>query len=388
MHSALPVRRCPGLARSVHRHRRRADVSPRGRRRPRAHWAPGLAAARCRRVPHGASRLRIAGPGGARRTARAARALARRRDGTDRCRTWRAGRDTRMADDVGQSPRHCDQRPRDAPVRRSVRAPSAARERSMTLAEAAEPFQDRRALVVGGLGFIGAAIAKALVDAGAEVLIVDALIAGCGGTYANIAGFADRVSVVEADVRNAAALPALLDGRDVVFNLAGKMSHLDSMEEPTADLQHNCRAQLMLLEACRRTASPPTVVFAGTRQIYGRPQYLPVDESHPIEPVDVNGIHKHAAEQYHLLYSRLYGFPVAVLRLTNTYGPGMRIRDARQTFLGIWLQSLIRGREFEVWGDGSQLRDFTYVDDAVTAFLLAANDPRAQGRPLNLGGER
>ena len=161
----------------------------------------------------------------------------------------------------------------------------------MTPGSVAERFRDRRALVVGGLGFIGAAIAKALVDGGADVLIVDALIAGCGGTYANIASFADDVSVVEADIRNAAKLPALIDGRDVVFNLAGKMSHLDSMEEPAADLQHNCRAQLMLLEACRRARPHPTVVFAGTRQIYGRPQYLPVDESHPIDPVDVNGIH-------------------------------------------------------------------------------------------------
>jgi len=160
------------------------------------------------------------------------------------------------------------------------------------------------------------------------------------------------------------------------------------MQEPEEDLQHNCRAQLTLLEACRRIAPPPTIVFAGTRQIYGRPQYLPVDESHPIDPVDVNGIHKHAAEQYHLLYSRLYGIPVAVLRLTNTYGPGMRVRDARQTFLGVWLQALVRGREFEVWGDGSQRRDFTYVDDAVEAFLLAASDPGAHGLAFNLGGER
>ena len=258
----------------------------------------------------------------------------------------------------------------------------------MTTGSVAERFRGRRALVVGGLGFVGAAIAKALVDGGADVLVVDALIAGCGGTYANIAGFADRVSVVEADVRDAEALPALLDGRDVVFNLAGKMSHLDSMQEPEEDLEHNCRAQLALLEACRRIASPPTIVFAGTRQIYGRPQYLPVDESHPIDPVDVNGIHKHAAEQYHLLYSRLYGIPVAVLRLTNTYGPGMRVRDARQTFLGVWLQALVRGREFEVWGDGSQRRDFTYVDDAVEAFLLAASDPGAHGLAFNLGGER
>jgi UDP-glucose 4-epimerase len=160
------------------------------------------------------------------------------------------------------------------------------------------------------------------------------------------------------------------------------------MNAPQTDLQLNCRAQLALLEACRRLSPAPTVVFASTRQIYGRPRYLPVDEAHPIDPVDVNGIHKAAAEQYHLLYGHLYDIPVVVLRLTNTYGPRMRVRDARQTFLGVWVQALVRGREFEVWGDGSQLRDFTYVDDAVHAFLLAAVDPRARGRPLNLGDER
>jgi UDP-glucose 4-epimerase len=243
-------------------------------------------------------------------------------------------------------------------------------------------------LIAGGLGFIGGALARTLVEHDADVLIVDALIPECGGNYANIAGIEDSVRVVEADLREEERLPTLVADREIVFNLAGQTSHIDSMRDPQADLQLNCRAQLALLEACRLHASSPTIVFAGTRQIYGRPQYLPVDETHPIEPVDINGIHKVAAENYHLLYGRLYDVPVCVLRLTNTYGPGMRVRDARQTFLGVWAQALIRDDEFEIWGDGTQVRDFTYVDDAVAAFLAAALDPQARGRALNLGGER
>jgi UDP-glucose 4-epimerase len=253
---------------------------------------------------------------------------------------------------------------------------------------AAEPFRGRRVLITGGLGFIGSSLARTLVSAGANVTLVDALIPECGGSYANIAGIEESVDVAEIDLREQKRLPELLEGCECVFNLAGHTSHIDSMHAPQMDLELNCRAQLALLEACRRLAPSPTIVFAGTRQIYGRPHYLPVDEAHPIEPVDVNGIHKVAAEQYHLLYGRLYGIPVAVLRLTNTYGPRMRVRDARQTFLGVWVQALVRGEEFEIWGDGSQLRDFTYVDDAVRAFLLAATDSRAHGRPLNLGDER
>ena len=243
-------------------------------------------------------------------------------------------------------------------------------------------------LITGGLGFIGGSLARTLVEAGADVLIVDALIPECGGNYANIAGIENDVRVEEVDLREQERLAPLLRDREVIFNLAGHTSHIDSMNAPQTDLQLNCRAQLSLLEACRRVAPTPTIVFAGTRQIYGRPRYLPVDESHPIDPIDVNGIHKVAGEHYHLLYGRVYEMPVVVLRLTNTYGPGMRVRDARQTFLGVWLRALVRGEAFEVWGDGSQVRDFTYVDDAVSAFLQAAVDPRAHGRALNLGGER
>jgi nucleoside-diphosphate-sugar epimerase len=170
-----------------------------------------------------------------------------------------------------------------------------------------------------------------------------------------------------------------------MFNLAGQTSHMDSMSDPHTDLEINAKAQLSMLEACRRHNPGIKVVFASTRQIYGKPDYLPVDEKHPLRPVDVNGINKMAGEFYHILYNNVYGVRAAVLRLTNTIGPRMRIKDARQTFLGVWIRLLLEGKSFEVW-DGPQLRDFTYVDDAVEALLLAGADVRADGQVYNLGG--
>jgi UDP-glucose 4-epimerase len=251
-----------------------------------------------------------------------------------------------------------------------------------------EQLRGRRALVTGGLGFIGSNLARRLAGAGAEVVLVDALVPEHGGSWANVAGIEDRVTVVELDIRDEFRLPDLVRGQDFVFNLAGQTSHIDSMEDPFTDLEMNCRSQLALLEACRRYNGDAKVVFAGTRQIYGRPQYLPVDERHPIAPVDVNGIHKEAAERYHLLYGEVYGLRVCVLRLTNTYGPRMRVKDARQTFLGCWLRAAVTGDELLVYGDGSQRRDFTYVDDAVEAFVLAATREEADGEIFNLGDER
>jgi UDP-glucose 4-epimerase len=170
-----------------------------------------------------------------------------------------------------------------------------------------------------------------------------------------------------------------------LFNLAGQTSHLDSMNDPIADLEINCSAQLALLEACRQINPGITIVYASTRQIYGRPDTLPVDETHLLRPVDVNGVNKMAGEAYHILYHQVYGIRSSALRLTNTYGPRMRIKDARQTFVGVWLRLILEGRPFEVWG-GEQLRDFTYVDDAAEAFLAAATTEAAAGRAFNLGG--
>ena len=244
----------------------------------------------------------------------------------------------------------------------------------------------KRVLITGGLGFIGSNLARRLVEIGADVVLVDSLVPEYGGLRYNVAGIEDRVTVNISDVRDEHSLRYLVRDRDILFNLAGQTSHLDSMVDPYTDLEINARSQLSILEACRHENPTAKVVFASTRQIYGRPRSLPVDESHPIAPVDVNGINKTAGEWYHLLYGEVYGLRTAVLRLTNTYGPRMRVKDARQTFLGIWLRRALEGGELLVYGDGSQLRDLTYVDDAVDAFLLTAASDDANGKVYNLGG--
>ena len=247
-------------------------------------------------------------------------------------------------------------------------------------------FEGKKVLITGGLGFIGSNLARRLVELGAEVLIVDSLIPEYGGNLLNIAGFEDRVRVNISDVRDEYSMRCLIQGQHFLFNLAGQTSHLDSIQEPYADLEINCRAQLSILEVCRKHNPDIKVVFASTRQIYGKPDYLPVDERHLLRPVDVNGINKMAGEWYHILYNDVYGIRTCALRLTNTYGPRMRIKDARQTFLGIWIRLILEERPFEVW-EGHQLRDFTYVDDAVEAFLLAASSDEVNGRAFNLGGD-
>jgi UDP-glucose 4-epimerase len=207
-----------------------------------------------------------------------------------------------------------------------------------------------------------------------------------GGNLFNITGIESRVRVNISDVRDPHSMRYMVQGCDYLFNLAGQTSHLDSMQDPFADLEVNCVAQLSILEACRKYNPSVKVVFASTRQIYGKPDYLPVDESHLLRPVDVNGINKMAGEWYHILYNNVFNVAGCSLRLTNTYGPRMRVRDARQTFLGVWVRLIVEGKPFEVWA-GQQLRDFTYVDDAVEALVLAALDKNSAGRVFNVGGD-
>ena len=246
-------------------------------------------------------------------------------------------------------------------------------------------YLNTKVLITGGLGFIGANLARTLVLQGAHVTLADSLIPQYGGNLFNIADFREKVSVNVCDVRDAHAMAYLVQGQDYLFNLAGQTSHMDSMTDPRTDLDINAAAQLSILEACQKKNPGIKIVFASTRQLYGKPDYLPVDEAHPIRPVDVNGINKLAGEWYHLLYNNVYGIRACALRLTNTYGPGMRVKDARQTFLGIWVRLLIEGKPIQVFGDGLQLRDFNYVDDCVAAMLLTGASDIANGKVYNLG---
>jgi UDP-glucose 4-epimerase len=255
------------------------------------------------------------------------------------------------------------------------------------IVDSVKEFAEKNVLITGGLGFIGSSLARRLVDLHARVTVVDSLIPQYGGNLFNIHDIRDRVTVNITDVRDPYAMAYLIKGQDFLFNLAGQTSHLDSMTDPQTDLDINASAQLSILEACRKHNPGIKIVFAGTRQIYGKPEYLPVDEKHQIMPVDVNGINKVAGEWYHLLYNNVHHIRSCALRLTNTYGPGMRVQDARQTFLGIWIRNLIEGKPILVFGDGLQLRDFNYVDDVVQAMLLAAGHPKSEGEVYNLGSK-
>ena len=242
-------------------------------------------------------------------------------------------------------------------------------------------------MITGGLGFIGSNLAHQLVALGADVLLVDSLIPDYGGNLFNVDGIADRVRVNVADIRQQSTMNYLVKDRDVIFNLAGQVSHIDSMKDPYADLEINCRSQLTILEACRYNNPGVKVVFAGTRQVYGRPDSLPVTEHHLVRPTDVNGINKAAGEYYHLVYNNVFGVRACSLRLTNVYGPRQLIRRNRQGFIGWFIRLAIEGKTIQIYGDGQQRRDFVFVDDAADAFLRAGATEACNGEAFNVGGD-
>lgn len=249
-------------------------------------------------------------------------------------------------------------------------------------------YAGKKTLVTGGLGFIGSNLARRLVDLGAQVTVVDSLIPDYGGNLFNIAGYEDRLRINIADVRDPYSMRVLVRGQDVLFNLAGQVSHLDSMADPFTDLDINARSQLSILEACRLENPEIRIVYAGTRQQYGKPRYLPLDEEHIQAPTDVNGVNKMAGEWFHMVYHTAYGLHTTSLRLTNTYGPRQLIRHNRQGFIGWFVRLALEGKPIPLYGDGQQLRDLTYVDDVVDAFLRVGVSDVACGQVFNLGGQK
>jgi UDP-glucose 4-epimerase len=260
----------------------------------------------------------------------------------------------------------------------------------MKITSAAEQFgqySGRRALVTGGLGFIGSNLARKLVELGVEVSVLDALMPEQGGNHFNLRDLRGRVEVHAADMRDREVVKHLVGGVDYIFNLAGSVSHLDSMQQPLLDLELNCAAHVVLLEACRDFNPHVKIVFTSTRQVYGKSVYLPMDEQHRVAPLDVNGINKLAAEHYHLLYQRVYGTRAVCLRLTNTYGPRQLLRHNRQGFIAWFIRQAMDGGVIELYGEGRQRRDMNYVDDVVDALLLAGASEEAEGEVYNLGGD-
>jgi len=247
-------------------------------------------------------------------------------------------------------------------------------------------YRGRRVMVTGGLGFIGSNLARQLAALGADVLLVDSLIDDYGGHLFNIDGIESKVRVNIADIRQDTTMNYLVRDREVIFNLAGQVSHIDSMRDPYNDLDINCRAQLTLLEACRNHNPAAKVVYAGTRQVYGKPDHLPVDETHLVRPTDINGINKVAGEYYHLVYNNVFGVRACSLRLTNIYGPRQLVRHNRQGFIGWFVRLVVEDQEIQIFGDGLQLRDFVYVDDAADAFLRAGATDTVNGQVFNVGG--
>ncbi len=249
-----------------------------------------------------------------------------------------------------------------------------------------ENYQGKKVLITGGLGFIGSNLAIQLVKCGADVTLVDSMIPEYGGNLFNIEPIKNRVRVNFSDVRDIHSMEYLVKDQDYLFNLAGQVSHIDSMTEPFIDLDINTRAQVVILEACRQFNPGIVVIFASTRQIYGRPQYLPVDELHPLSPPDVNGINNLAGEFYHTLYYNAYDLNTVSLRLTNTYGPRQLLKHNRQGFIGVFVRQIIQGEKIKIFGTGQQIRDMNYVDDVVDALALAGANSDCYGQVYNLGG--
>lgn len=249
-------------------------------------------------------------------------------------------------------------------------------------------FQGKHVLITGGAGFIGSNLAIKMVECGANVTILDAMLDSYGGNLFNLKSINHIVNINLADMRDEKKLLSLIKGKDYIFNLAGQVSHQDSMTNPFLDLEINVKAQLTLLELCRCYAPKATIIYTSTRQIYGAPEYLPVDEQHVLNPPDINGINKLAAEQYHRLYTQVYGLNTVSLRLTNTYGPRQLIKNSRQGFIGWFINRAILGKTIQIFGTGQQIRDFTFVDDVVDALCLAATNSKCYGRIYNIGGEK
>ena len=246
-------------------------------------------------------------------------------------------------------------------------------------------LRKKKVLITGGLGMIGSTIAHKLVEIGADVTLIDAFIEPYGANYFNIKGIENKVTVNISDIRDKESIKELVFGKDIIFNLAGQVSHNDSLENPFLDADINYIGQLNVLEAVRKYASNATVLFAGSRLQFGEIEKIPVSEDHPLKPKTPYALNKGASENLYLFYHRVHSISTVVFRIANPYGPRAQMRHPKYCIINWFLRLAIDNQTIKIFGDGNQVRDYIYIDDLAEAFILAAVNERAAGEVFNIG---
>lgn len=248
-----------------------------------------------------------------------------------------------------------------------------------------EKYKGKKIMITGGLGFLGSSLARRLVNISSEIVLVDVMLSLYGGNLFNIEDIKNKVKTEIKDIRDKEAIERLIPGCHYIFNIAGQVSHVDSMTDPFLDLDINARGNLVLLEACKKLNRDVKIIYAGTRGQYGKLEYIPVDEKHKMEPTDIYGVNKMAAEHYHMIYSRVHNIWATSLRINNTYGPRHQMKHGKYGILNWFIRLAMDGEEIKVFGDGTQLRDYNYVEDVIDAMLMAGSDEKSNQEVYNLG---
>lgn len=246
-------------------------------------------------------------------------------------------------------------------------------------------FKSKRALITGGIGFTGSNLAIALVNAGADVTVMDAMIPGYAGNLFNIEPIRDRVTVNFSDVRDVNVMNYLVQGQDYVFHLAGQVDHVLSLTDPFPDIDMNIKGTAVVMEAVKHHNPTAKVIYTGTRGQYGSAVSLPVSEDAPTHPKGIYEISNLTAEKIIQVYNDVHGIQSVLLRLTNIYGPRAQMKHSRYGVVNWFVRLAVDDATIKVFGDGKILRDYLYIDDAVEAILMCALEPKAVGEVLNVG---
>lgn len=246
-------------------------------------------------------------------------------------------------------------------------------------------FEDKNVLITGGAGFIGSNLAHELVKLKANVEVFDCLLPSQGGNIYNLDGITNKIKLKIADVRDKNAVVESVKNKDLIFNLASQTGHMGSVLDPLTDLDINCRGSLTLLEACKKHNPNVKIIYSGTRGQYGKIIYNPVDEKHPTNPTDPNGVSKLSAEKYHILFYNIHGVKTTSLRLTNTYGQRQQMKDPDLGFVNWFIRLAMDNKEIKIFGDGKIKRDLNHVDDVVRALLMVSLSKKSNGEIFNLG---